>query len=148
MGTLTTTILAVVGIDDVFAIVIYVFVSTFIKGMLHHEAIHIVNIVGSVGLELSIALIIGSLVGFTAQYFLKKAKNSEEILFLVAIAVLTGSGLAHRFHTSQLLTNMCCGITVVNLYPSIKNRISQSLSGLVPLFYAMFFIIGGGIFGY
>ena len=46
-------------------------------------------------------------------------------------------------NVSELLANMACGVVIVNVNPFLKNKIRSSFSSFMPLFYALFFIIGG-----
>ncbi|RJP55897.1 MAG: sodium:proton exchanger [Candidatus Auribacter fodinae] len=142
-GPLTTTILAVVGIDDAISLIIFVFAATVLRGSLAHESLHFLPMIGKVGMEISLALLIGAVVGFALIRPLKKADYMEELLFLLAIGLFVCIGLAELLHTSPIMANMCFGAVAVNMYPSIKKRLHQTISGIAPLFFAIFFVLGG-----
>lgn len=142
-GPLTTTILAVVGIDDAISLVIFVFASAVLKSALGHEGLHVFHMLSKIGLELVLALVAGLIPGYIITYFFKKARYLEDVLFLVATGIFVTVGAAELFDTSPILANMCFGAVVINLYPKIKTRISQTLNGIAPIFFAIFFILGG-----
>ncbi len=64
-------------------------------------------------------------------------------MFLLGAVILLVAGIASRFKVSELLANMACGSVLVNVFPFLKNRIRTSFSSFMPIFYALFFIIGG-----
>ncbi|MDD4647912.1 MAG: cation:proton antiporter, partial [Sphaerochaeta sp.] len=62
-GVLTSTILAVVGIDDAFALIIYVFVESFVSSNLLGSSLAIGPMVASALLSVAIALGLGAVSG-------------------------------------------------------------------------------------
>lgn len=142
-GTLTSTILAVVGLDDAVALMIFSFCSTVAKSMLTHSAVAVPQVLARPLLEILMSLILGGVVGAAAAYFIGKERDREMILMLAATAVLLTSGLALQYKLSQLLACMAAGFTIVNLNPFVRNRLHEAIRALGPIFYALFFVIGG-----
>ena len=75
--------------------------------------------------------------------FITAHADSDQTLFLLGAAILFTSGLAERLPMSPLLTNMAFGTTLVNINPLVKTKIRTSFGAFMPIFYALFFIIGG-----
>ena len=142
-GPLTHTILAVVGIDDAISFMIFAFAITLTKGYFRHEAFNVVNGLVKPILEIIISLSIGGVIGFIGARLLITAKDQESIIFILAAVVLWITSIAAMTDVSELLANMCCGVVIANVYPHLIHKIRSSFSSFMPLFYALFFIIGG-----
>ncbi len=148
-GPLTDTILAVVGIDDAIALIIYQFAAT-----MAHVAYGEVQ--GGVWLmillplvEVGISLLVGFLCGLAAWWMLMRSRTGDPLLFASVTAIvftLAVAALINDLSTlrcSPLLTVMAMAATLVNRSPMLKNRVEQVIRSFVPLFFAFFFILGG-----
>jgi len=142
-GPLTSTILAVVGIDDAISFIIFAFAFSVAKGNLRGEHVNLINAFMKPVMEIFIALLIGSVMGLLAGVFLAKTKEQENILFFMGAVILFVSGIASELNFSALLANMACGAILVNINPLVRDKIRKSFSSFMPIFYALFFIIGG-----
>ena len=142
-GPLTSTILAVVSLDDAISFIIFAFALAIAKSSMRGE--HIDFMVGLVSpvVEIIVSLFIGAAVGLVTAKFIGFADDRENLMFLLGAVILLVAGLAASLNVSELLANMACGAVLVNVYPFIKNKIRMSFSTFVPIFYALFFIIGG-----
>jgi len=149
-GPLTDTILAVVGIDDAVALIIYEFAAVFAHftyGELHGP-LWLMAILPFA--EVAAALGVGALCGLIALPLLNRSKAPETlmfasvtaIVFTVAVATVITQSMAH-FHCSPLLTVMAMSATLVNREPLLKQRVGQTIRSFVPIFFAFFFILGG-----
>ncbi len=142
-GPLTTTILAVVGVDDALALVIYAFASAIARASLSGTAISLFS-----GMVVPCAVVLASLgmggmLGALASLLLRRARHPEDLMLLVTMLILLTSGSAVHFRLSPLLANMAAAAVIVNLAPFIKHRIQEVFSGLSIVLYALFFITGG-----
>ena len=142
-GPLTSTILAVIGIDDAISFIIFAFAMAITKGYLRGEHINIIMVIAKPLLEIFIALLIGSVIGFLAGGILSRTRDNENAVFILSFVILLVSGLSLRADVSSLLANMACGTVIVNINPLLKNRIRSSFGPFMPIFYSLFFIIGG-----
>lgn len=142
-GPLTSTIIAVIGIDDAISFVIFAFAMAVTKGKLLGSEIDLY--VGLLQPLLGIiqALVLGSVLGFFAAVFLSRTRDKENVMFIVGAVILFISGSAVKLDVSALLANMACGTVLVNLNPSIKSKIRTAFSSFMPIFYSLFFILGG-----
>jgi len=142
-GPLTNTILAVVGIDDAISFIIFAFAIAVAKGNLRGQEIDIMNGLVRPVIEIIMALSIGSVIGLIGAWLLATAKDQETVIFILAAIILWITGITDMIDVSELLANMACGVIIVNVYPHLKNKIRMGFSSFLPLFYALFFIIGG-----
>lgn len=142
-GPLTTTILAVVGMDDAVALIIYAFSSTVARSMLRHDTASLVSSVARPVGEVLLSIGIGTVLGLLCGWLVRRIHRSENMLFLIAASLCLTSGIAARLHVSQLLSVMALGAAVLNLAPEVKHRVSTALSPFIVVFFALFFILGG-----
>ena len=143
-GPLTTTILAVVGLDDAVALMIFSFAAAIAGAILAHQGqISLLLVVGEPVLEIVGALVLGAVLGLVGSALLRHVRSTEQLLAGAGALLLLAGGLAKTWHLSPLLTNMALGMMIVNRNPFLKNRISSMLSSIAPVFYALFFILGG-----
>ncbi|MDI6810388.1 MAG: cation:proton antiporter [archaeon] len=142
-GTLTDVCVAIVGLDDAAAIVIYsvgiVSVKTLLGGKASVASSFIYpawNIFGAIAL--------GGLIGAILSYSTKKAYLSSDHIFIISIiAAILSWGLAEMINVSTILTCMILGATVINLNVHIGNRSNELLDNIMtPIFILFFTVIG------
>lgn len=142
-GPLASTIMAVVGIDDAFALIIFVFASVVAKGMLSAEQISILRIFMAPLVEIVLSIGVGVICGFIFSWLFKKVRYPDELLLGIAAFILLILGIAHQFHLSGLLSAMTFGCVVSNMQSMLTNRSMKILENISPLLYAFFFIFAG-----
>ena len=142
-GPLTQTIIAVVGLDDAVSFMIFAFSMAIAKGVLRHETIDIISGIFFPIFEIIVSLLIGSVLGWFASRLLVTTKDQESAVFVLGTLILLVSGIASALNVSELLANMAAGALIVNVNPMLKKRIRLGFSAFTPIFYALFFIIGG-----
>ncbi len=142
-GPLTKTILAVVGIDDAISFIIFAFVITMVKGWLSGNEINLMTGLVRPLIDIAVALGIGAAVGFIGGWVLRKVRDQESMVFVLAAVILWTTGIAGLLDVSELLANMTAGVMIVNMYPHLIPKIRSAFASYLPVFYALFFIIGG-----
>ncbi|KGE71671.1 cation:proton antiporter [Spirochaeta lutea] len=142
-GTLTSTILAVVGIDDAVALIIYVFVEGFVAANLTGATLSGGHMLGKAVLSLLMAGGIGLVAGFLYVAVLRRVKNNDWITLLLAAAIFGLLGISEILHVSELLSIMVFGMIVANASPVLSKKSEGILGSLTPIFLAAFFILGG-----
>ncbi|MCD6307528.1 MAG: cation:proton antiporter, partial [Candidatus Latescibacteria bacterium] len=142
-GPLTKTILAVVGIDDAISFIIFAFALALVKGNLQGSAFDITQGIVAPLIELAISVSIGLVLGFIGARLMASSRDQEAILFILGALILWISTFANKLDASELIAAMTAGIMIVNIYPNLRNRMRKAFSAFMPLFYALFFIIGG-----
>jgi len=142
-GNLTKTILAVVGIDDAAALIIYSIASSFTKAILTGVHINALGIIFSALLSVLLALFIGAFAAVIFVLFLKNIKSNELILILLSSFLLLLLGITEELHISELLAIMSFGAIIANLSPTISMKAEEIVQHFAPIFLAAFFIFGG-----
>lgn len=142
-GPLSSTILAVVGIDDAFALIIFVFAAALSKGILKAEHVSLLSILIPSLLEILLSIVLGILLGFGFIWIFRKVRYPDDLLLGTAAFVLFSLGISQLYHLSGLLSTMTFGAVVSNLNPMLNNRSSKILESVSPLLFAFFFIFAG-----
>jgi len=81
--------------------------------------------------------------GVITARLLSDITEHDSIVFYLGAAVCLIAGIAQKMGLSPLLANMSYGAVLVNLNPIVKNRIRVGFESFMPIFYALFFLIGG-----
>jgi Kef-type K+ transport system membrane component KefB len=142
-GPLTSTILAVVGIDDAMSLIIFAFAATFAKSLISGTHLSIIKVIVHPVIEISIALALGISFAFLSNIFFKKIRNPEKLSIRVAAIVAILLGLSNLLDVSELLSIMAFAATLVNINPILTNRSMGIVKHFEPIFYALFFILAG-----
>ena len=142
-GPLSSTILAVVGIDDAFALIIFVFASIVAKNIMLATHMSIVSVIAVPVKEILFSVILGLVLSIIYVMIFRKVRFPDDLLLGIAGFLLCALGLAHQFHLSALLAAMTFGVGVTNTDAMLTNRSSKVTETLSPLFFAYFFIFAG-----
>jgi Kef-type K+ transport system membrane component KefB len=142
-GSLTTTILAVVGMDDAAALIIYVFASSFVKSDLNGEALNVLKLLGTSILSIAVSAAVGAAFSFLYYLFLRRVRQNEWISVLLISCVFLMLGICEQLGVSELLCIMVFGAMVTNASPALGRRSEGIVEGFSPIFLAAFFILGG-----
>lgn len=142
-GPLTSTIMAVVGLDDAFALIIFSLINPIAYSQYKGGgAVEITEVLIYPLVEIFGAIAVGLAFGYIAQYLLTVfTEKTRKILTIVTTITLTSS-ISIFFGFSALIANMAVGFGVRNF--AKKNlQISEEMDTLTIPLYAMFFIIAG-----
>jgi Kef-type K+ transport system membrane component KefB len=141
-GPLTNSILAVVGLDDGLAIILYAFASAFarlvIKGNIQVSSALIeplAEIIGAIGL--------GGIIGFVLGFVQRRLRTRTHVLTLTLAAVLICSGFSKLLHFSLILSNMALGMVLVNTYLIPARHSNESVARITPPIFVIFFLLAG-----
>lgn len=142
-GPLTSTVFAVVALDDAIAIIIYGFASAFAKMSISgYEQLSFITIMSTPLMEIGGAIVLGILMGMMLGYVTRQTHDRNELLILSLGSILICTGLANMFHFSLILANMAMGMTLVNL-PFTDKRAFDVMSSISPPIYILFFVLIG-----
>lgn len=143
-GTLTSTLLAVVGIDDAISLTLFALASAIAKALLQSAAVFSLAAVAlEAGRAIGGALLLGSIGGLIAGHLIRRIEVRESAFSLAIGGLVLNAGIATHFHLSALLVNMAFGMVIANVTPISSRRLFEqvgSFSG--PLFIAFFVIAG------
>lgn len=146
-GKLTTTLYAVVGLDDILALLIFIFTlpiaMIFLGDSATAEISSLLSALGAAGLEIILSAIIGILAGFVLMFFVKRIhKRTVLLLFTIGIIFLN-CGMAEQFELSPILLNMVMGIFAINSSAINAKKIFNALGDWSPPIYVWFFVLVG-----
>jgi Kef-type K+ transport system membrane component KefB len=144
-GSLTTTLLAVVGLDDALALLLFSITAAFTEVLLSHTGgISIVQMIGLPFQEIFGALVIGIGVGLPFQWMLERLKSREHAVcaFIVGTVLLV-AGLASSIGASLILATMTLGILMANVITDNSEFAHCAVERVGPLAYILFFVLVG-----
>ena len=143
-GALTTALLAIVGLDDAFAIVIYGFAAALAKlFIVGKEVISLHSTVVGPLIEIGGALLLGAAAGTALAYLAKMLRGRGELLPLSLGVIFICVGAANSLHLSLILSNMTLGMVVASAFPRVSRRTFDVIEGITPPVYVIFFVIAG-----
>ncbi len=142
-GELTSTVMAVVGIDDALALIIFVFAFSFAQTGLQGGELHVLQILLSVLLSIGESLALGAGSALLFRGLLSGTRDTEWIELLLAAAILGILGISEVLGNSELLAIMVFASVVVNTSPTLAKRSANIVDNFSPVFLAAFFILGG-----
>lgn len=142
-GPLTTTLFAIVALDDALALIIYGFASVFAKAIMAHSSFSFMQSFLIPIMDLGLSCLIGVCGGFALSALLRRIKD-KELLFSFSIAfILFTIGLAIFFKLDFILSAMALGAVFANVSPQISKKVFDAIESFSPPIYVMFFILVG-----
>ena len=144
-GVLTTTVYAIVALDDGLALILYG-ISTSIAAMMLSSAGDNGGITAALGVaayRLFVAIILGLLAGMALNAILRRGRDREKALTYIIGSLALVIGLCALLKVDEILAPMALGVVIINLAP----RRSYSAFGIVerfaPPIYVLFFVLAG-----
>lgn len=145
-GTLTTTLLGVVALDDAFTIVSYA-IATSIAAVLiiGVEALSLYQMLIVPMFDVVGSLLLGAGFGFVLVYMSRFAKTRKTLLVIVLGTIMLSIGTAKILGISSLLANMAIGFVIVNKMRS-SEKMFTVINDIEDVIFAMFFTLAGAHF--
>ena len=146
-GPLTTTMLAVVGLDDAVALLLYSGAAALAESMLVGSGMPALGSVVALPLvEIGGSLVLGLLLGLLLDFLLHRMKSHHDAMAISIGFVVLSGGLADALGFSLILTNMVLGVVVINRYREHGRHIRYTIEQAGPVIYVMFFALVGARF--
>jgi Kef-type K+ transport system membrane component KefB len=142
-GPLTSTLFAVVGIDDAIAIIIYAFSIFFAKMLLVRGEMNAAEAFLRPALEILGALALGCALGLAFLFLIRRYAARRGLLVLTCGVIVLATGLANQLGLSLILTNMAMGLTVVNLTGWRRDDVFEVMRGITQPLFVVFFVLVG-----
>ncbi len=140
-GPLTSTLMAVVAVDDGIAIMIFGMAVSFAHQLVGTDgttlqaiALCLYEIVGS--------LVIGMITGFMIDLVLHKLHNRGEMLTAGLALLLLCGEVTRMLELSSLLAGMMAGFVIINRSER-DVRLFRAINGFEPPIYVLFFTLAG-----
>ncbi len=141
-GPLTSTLMAVVAVDDGIAIMIFGMTVSVAHQLVAPGDLSVFQAVYDCTSEIVFSLLIGVVTGLLIDFVLNKLHNRGEML-TAGLALLLLCGEATRFfHLSPLLAGMAAGFTIINRAER-DVRLFRALNAFEPPIYVLFFTLAG-----
>ncbi len=142
-GILTTTVLAIVALDDGLALLLYGFASSVVDLFSGNTGFSLMTALGKPLYEILGSVILGAIVGSAYVVVLRNFYNREIILPLCIGSLLFIIGICHYLDLELILAAMSSGVTVVNLAPRRSREAFDQLAGFAPPIFVLFFVLVG-----
>jgi NhaP-type Na+/H+ or K+/H+ antiporter len=143
-GRLTTTLRAVVGLDDAVALVLFSIGAALAETLLSSGGqVSIAHMLELPLKEMAGSLLVGVTLGFALSQTMKRFANTHDVMIIAMGAIFVCAGLSHRFELSLVLTTMIMGAMVVNRDPEDGHYIRFTIEHVGPVIYVLFFALIG-----
>ncbi len=141
-GKLTTTILALVGLDDVVAILAYSIASSYVVSVFAEVKIHLLSSLGFFIQNIGLAVVLGSFFGLLLVLCGKLTRKGRD-LFIIAIAmVILCSGAAEMVNASEILSTLIVGLVFSNYCVKAEATVNVARELISPIFTLFFALTG------
>jgi Kef-type K+ transport system membrane component KefB len=146
-GPLTTSLLAVVGLDDAISLLLCSLASSLalssltgagMPSALQLLELPIFEIFGSIALGLSAGLLL--------NLIMRRMKSHHDAMAISIGFVFLCVGLSQALGLSLILTTMVVGVTIVNRSPEHGRHIRYTVEQAGPVIYVLFFALVGARF--
>ena len=142
-GPLTSTILAIVALDDGLALFLYGFAFAFANALVAGGGLSLEVMLVQPLIEIFGSLLLGTAIALVIDQVLRWHKTREDQLVINVAALFLASGIAKYFDLSLILTNMAVGLTLTNLHPDRNESNFEIVKEFVPPIYIIFFLFVG-----
>ncbi len=141
-GILTTTVIAIVALDDALAMTLYG-LGTGIAQMLSGSDISTIKILLNVLFNLFGSIGIGIFFGYIIHYILRKSNHHESSAATSFGLLLFAIGIVNQLNLDVILATMAIGILVVNKSPKRSREVTGYIKNLSVPIYILFFVLVG-----
>ncbi len=142
-GVLTTTIIAIVALDDALAMTLYG-VGTSCAEMLTGQGGELVREIFLIIKELGGSVCFGLISGSIMVLFLRYVHQKKDRMLAIGIGMLLCViGLASALNLDVILVTMAMGLLLVNLTPHQSEKLLTTIRSFAVPIYVMFFVMVG-----
>jgi Kef-type K+ transport system membrane component KefB len=143
-GPLTTTLLAVVGLDDALSLLLFSVAATIAESQLSGAAgLSLAPVLILTFQEIGGALLLGILVGIPFQELLNRVEHEHAVYGFVVGVVIFVAGLANSLGVSLILASMTMGVVVANVRGENSLYVRRVVERVGPVIYMLFFALVG-----
>ncbi|MFC1957100.1 cation:proton antiporter [Chloroflexota bacterium] len=141
-GPLTTTLLAVVALDDAIAVIAFAIAVGIAQPLVSGSGgIALYQMLGVPVLEIVQSIGIGTALGFLLVYLTKLLKTRALLLSAVLAMIVLGAGMANFLGISLIMVNMAIGFVVANRVPDSEPI--TAVEGIEEIVFNIFFVFSG-----
>lgn len=139
-GVFTSTLLGIVGVDDLWGIILFTLSLSVTMAIDHSEGISAIVATGM--WDMGGALLLGVIVGLPMAFLTGRVRSGEPTQVEALGFVFLCAGLAFWLEVSFLLSSMTLGVVVTNLARHHR-RPFHAIEGIEWPFLALFFVLSG-----
>jgi len=142
-GPLTSTVLAIVALDDALSLLLFGFASSIAAALIgqSHESMLMAFLKAS--FEIGGAIVLGILAGVLLSSILKLIKEPDKALAFTVSSVLLVIGLSIALKVGSILAAMTLGATMANLASRRRQNTFELIEKFAPPIYVLFFVLAG-----
>lgn len=147
-GPFTTTLLAIIVLDDAVAVIAFALGSNFAESLITGFGnISLYDMLAVPAIKIAGSIALGAALGFSLAFLGRYIKKRTQLLAVVLGIVFLCIGLAIFFDFSSILATMIMGFIVVNRMQDSREvfGVINNIEGVV---FAMFFTLAGAHFDY
>ncbi len=141
-GVFTTTLTAIVALDDALSLTLYG-ISSSAAQILTGNSGTILGAFKSIGLELFGSLALGVAGGAIMNYIYRRIRDRQKNIPLVVGSLLLIVGLAMLMDMDLILASMSAGVVLVNMAPRRSESLFEMIQSAAAPIYIIFFVLVG-----
>jgi len=142
-GPLTTTVFAIVAMDDALALVLYAISAGLAGRLLGQSSVPVVTALSHVGLETLGSIALGGATGFGLNFLLRRLHETDRTLALVIGVLALLVGVANAAGWDLILAALAMGATLANLAPRRSHSAFDVVRSFSTPLYVLFFVLVG-----
>ncbi len=142
-GPLTTTVFAVVALDDALALILYSFAAGAATMLTGTGSGGILESLGRVAWELFGGAALGLLSGVILNWVLRHARDRDSSLAFIIGALALVIGIGRMIGVDTILSAMALGFAIVNLAPRRSDSAFRTVESFAPPIFVLFFVSVG-----
>lgn len=148
-GPLTTSLLAVVGLDDALSLLLFSLIAAFTETLLTGSGMPtLLQVIELPLFEIGGSILLGLTAGLILNQILLRMKSLHDAMAVSIGFVFLCVGISDSIGLSLILTTMVMGMTVVNRNRENGRSIRYTIEQAGPVIYVLFFTLVGARFDY
>ena len=146
-GPLTTTLLAVVGLDDALSLLLFSIIAALTECLMAQSGVPpLLSVLGLPLVEIGGSMVLGFAMGMLLDFIMCRMKRRHDAMAISIGFVFVCVGLSQALGLSLILTTMVMGTATVNRCAEHGRHIRFTIELAGPVIYVVFFTLVGARF--
>ncbi len=141
-GIVTTTLIAIVALDDALAMILYG-LGTNLARIVTGTTVSVGHAIKTVSIHLLGAIVLGVLLGLLLNHISRWMYQKEKTLAISVATILLAIGIAVATGIDLILATMTLGVTLTNLAPRRTKELFSITRSFSDPIYVIFFVLVG-----
>ena len=142
-GPLTTSVMALVAMDDGLALLLYGLCTSISSTLFGSGEASLLHSLGMPLLEMGGSILLGGVCGVVLNYMIRRLREQDNALTFTIGAVFLVIGGTRLLELDPILASMSLGMTLVNLAPRRSTSAFELVEKFAPPIYVLFFVLVG-----